>query len=120
MWPTTSVRDSYLEGERVDVLAGSTSATRLDLAASDFDAYVDQQRGVQFGWGVPITRFWYVEGTTYIGTLVIRHRLPPELARVGGHVGYHVVAPCGARATQRGCSLRASPSAVGSGWNECC
>jgi predicted acetyltransferase len=87
------VRDSYLEGERVVALAGSTSATWLDLAASDFDAYVDQQRGVQFGWGVPITRFWYVAGTTYIGTLVIRHWLTPELARVGGHVGYHVVAP---------------------------
>jgi predicted acetyltransferase len=26
-----------------------------------------------------------------LGTLVIRHRLTPELAEAGGHVGYHIV-----------------------------
>ncbi|MDN5854785.1 MAG: GNAT family N-acetyltransferase, partial [Actinomycetia bacterium] len=29
----------------------------------------------------------------YLGTLVIRHELTPDLLRAGGHVGYHVVAP---------------------------
>jgi len=29
----------------------------------------------------------------YLGTLVVRHQLTPELAEAGGHVGYHVVAP---------------------------
>lgn len=87
------MRDSYLEGERVDALARAASTTWLDLAARDFDTYVDQQRGAKLGWGVPITRFWYVSGITYIGTLVIRHHLTPELAQVGGNVGYHVVQP---------------------------
>jgi hypothetical protein len=39
------------------------------------------------------TIFWYVSGEFYLGTLVIRHRLSPELAEAGGHVGYHLVAP---------------------------
>jgi predicted acetyltransferase len=42
---------------------------------------------------VPSTVFWYISGEYYLGTLVVRHRLTPELAEVGGHVGYHVVAP---------------------------
>ena len=29
--------------------------------------------------------------STYLGTVVIRRQLTPELARVGGHIGYHVV-----------------------------
>jgi len=48
---------------------------------------------VRTRWDVPSTLFWYVSGEFYLGTLVIRHRLTPELAEVGGHVGYHVVAP---------------------------
>jgi len=31
------------------------------------------------------------EEPTYLGTVVIRRQLTPELARVGGHIGYHVV-----------------------------
>jgi predicted acetyltransferase len=42
---------------------------------------------------VPSTVFWYVSGEYYLGTLVVRHRLTPELHAAGGHVGYHVVAP---------------------------
>jgi GNAT superfamily N-acetyltransferase len=33
-------------------------------------------------------------GEHYLGTFVIRHNLPAELLAAGGHVGYHVVAPC--------------------------
>jgi predicted acetyltransferase len=29
----------------------------------------------------------------YLGTLIVRHRLTPELAEAGAHIGYHVVAP---------------------------
>ncbi len=42
---------------------------------------------------MPSTIFWYVSGDYYLGTLVVRHSLTPELALVGGHIGYHVVAP---------------------------
>jgi predicted acetyltransferase len=92
-WPTTAVRDSYLAGERENALADGTSLDSLDRAAGDFDAYVRERRGVQTRWGVPSTVFWYVAGHEYLGTLVVRHRLTPELAQVGGHVGYHVVPP---------------------------
>ena len=50
-------------------------------------------RGVRTRWAVPSTMYWYVSGEHYLGTLVIRHELTPELAEVGGHIGYHVVVP---------------------------
>jgi predicted acetyltransferase len=92
-WPTTTVRDSYLAGERADSLANGTPLDWLDRAADDFAAYVRERRGVRTRWGVPSTVFWYVAGREYLGTLVVRHRLTPELTQVGGHVGYHVVLP---------------------------
>ncbi len=42
-------------------------------------------------WGVPTTELWFVSGPVYIGTLMIRHRLTPDLRREGGHIGYNVV-----------------------------
>lgn len=92
-WPTSQVRDSYLAGERADGLAGGAPLDWLDAAAEDFAAYVAQRRGVHTRWGVPSTVFWYVAGREYLGTLVIRHRLTPELAAIGGHIGYHIVPP---------------------------
>ena len=44
-------------------------------------------------WGVLSSIFWYVSGEHYVGTLVLRHRLTPELLVAGRHIGYHVVAP---------------------------
>lgn len=32
-------------------------------------------------------------GEHYLGGLVVRHRLTPELAEAGGHAGYHIVGP---------------------------
>ena len=93
VWPTTTVRDSYLDGERADCLLRGTSTDWLGLARADFAGYVAARRGIRIRWQVPSTVFWYVSGRHYLGTLVIRHRLTPELAEAGGHVGYHVVAP---------------------------
>jgi predicted acetyltransferase len=31
------------------------------------------------------------DGTTYLGTVIIRHHLTPALERGGGHLGYHIV-----------------------------
>ena len=93
MWPTTAVRESYLAGERADCEFRGTPTEWLRPAAEDFDGFVAERRGVRTRWGVPSTIFWYISASTYIGTLVVRHRLTPELAEVGGHVGYHVVAP---------------------------
>jgi predicted acetyltransferase len=91
--PTTAVRASFLAGERADQAADGGPADWLDEAYRDFGAFVARRRGVQERWGVPCTTFWYVSGEHYLGTLIVRHRLTPELAEVGGHVGYHVVTP---------------------------
>jgi predicted acetyltransferase len=93
VWPTATVRTSYLVGEQADCLLRGTPTQWLGPASDDFDEFVAVRRGVRTLWGVPSTVFWYVSGEYYLGTLVVRHRLTPELAAVGGHIGYHVVAP---------------------------
>jgi predicted acetyltransferase len=67
------------------------SDAHLDEAAADFDAFVRNRRAVRQLWGVPVTELWFVEDEEYIGTVVVRHQLTAELAKSGGHVGFHVV-----------------------------
>lgn len=94
VWPTSSVRTSYLVGEQAYCLLRGTDTGWLGPASDDFEGFVDVRRGVRTRWGVPSTLFWYVSGEYYLGTLVVRHALNGELAEEeGGHVGYHVVAP---------------------------
>ena len=93
MWPTVDVQTSYLVGEQADCLLNGTSADWLGPVSENFAGFVAERRGVRTRWGVPSTIFWYVSGEYYVGTLVVRHRLTPELDEAGGHVGYHVVAP---------------------------
>ena len=92
-WPTVAVRESYLAGERADCEATGRPADWLEPAAEDFDLFVAQRRGLRTCWHVPSTVYWYVSGEHYLGTLVLRYRLTPELAGVGGNIGYHIVAP---------------------------
>ena len=94
---------SYLVGEQADCLLRGTPTEWLEAASDDFEGFVAVRRGVQVRWDVPSTVFWYVSGEYYLGTLVIRHQLTPELVKVGGHIGYHVVAPWRGRATPPGC-----------------
>jgi predicted acetyltransferase len=91
--PTESVRVSYLTGEQADCRYRGTDTDWLDAASTDFACFTADRRGVRTRWGVPSTVFWYVAGEHYLGTLVIRHRLTPQLAQAGGHIGYHVVFP---------------------------
>jgi RimJ/RimL family protein N-acetyltransferase len=93
VWPTVTVRASYLAGERADCLLRGTPTDWLGPAGEDFDGFVAARRGVRTRWDVPSTVFWYVSGEHYLGSLVVRHRLTPALAEVGGHVGYHIVSP---------------------------
>ena len=93
VFPTTSVRDSYLDGERAMSLESGADLSWLERAAADFDAFVARLAAPTRQWEVPVTQLWYVDGTTYIGTVVIRHELTPALAKIGGHIGYHVVPP---------------------------
>jgi predicted acetyltransferase len=89
--PTTAVRASYIAGEGADVPRDGAVPEWLDHAEADFDAFVARRRAAREMWEVPITELWYVDGETYLGTLVIRHRLTPRLRCEGGHIGYNVV-----------------------------
>jgi predicted acetyltransferase len=90
-FPTVAVRESYLRGEREASLESGADLAWLDRAAADFDGFVDRQAAPARRWDVPVTQLWYVDGSTYVGTVMIRRKLTPTLARVGGHIGYHVV-----------------------------
>jgi predicted acetyltransferase len=89
--PTTSVRASYLQGETETASEEGLPTSWLEEAAGDFGGFVGRRRLVRELWGVPVTELWFVDGSSYIGTVIIRHRLTPALAREGGHIGYHVV-----------------------------
>lgn len=89
--PSTAVRESFLAGTRAMCEEEGTSADWLDEAAADFDALVARRSVTRQLWDVPVTELWYVDGSCYIGTVMIRHELTAQLRRDGGHIGYHVV-----------------------------
>jgi predicted acetyltransferase len=89
--PTTLVRDSYLAGETEAAIQEGLPTDWLQEAAADFAGFVQRRRTVRELWGVPVTELWFVDGSDYLGTVIIRHHLTPALEREGGHLGYHVV-----------------------------
>lgn len=91
VFPSALVRDSFLVGEREVCLHEASATSWLGEAAADFDSFVAQRRAVRRLWEVPVTELWFVDGSTYLGTVIIRHRLTPALEQVGGHIGFHVV-----------------------------
>ena len=93
VFPTAAVRESYLAGERANSQEEGAELGWLDRAAADFDGFVARLAAPSRRWDVPVTQLWYVDGITYIGTVMIRHELTAALARTGGHIGYHVVPP---------------------------
>jgi predicted acetyltransferase len=88
--PTTAVRESWLAAERLHCAETGGSTGLLRQATADFAALVAVRQGTLRWWGVPTTVLWYVSGREYVGELVIRQELTPDLARVGGHVGYSI------------------------------
>lgn len=89
--PSVAVRESFLVGTRAMCEEEGTSTDWLDEAAADFGALVASRSATRQLWDVPVTELWYVDGPCYIGTVMIRHELTPQLRRDGGHIGYHVV-----------------------------
>jgi predicted acetyltransferase len=89
--PTAAVRASFLTGERSACKEEGVSPPWLAEAEENFVAFVAWRREVHEAWGVPTTELWFVDGPVYLGTIVIRHRLTPELLRDGGNIGYNVV-----------------------------
>ena len=89
--PTVSVRDSFLAGERAAFAHEGLDDSLLDPAEADFEAFAASRRRPRKQWGVPVTELWFVDGDSYIGAVIIRHRLTAELRKNGGHIGFHVV-----------------------------
>jgi predicted acetyltransferase len=92
--PTAAVRDSFLAGELAACEDDGTPADYLERAAADFPAWAAARGRPRQQWAVLVTELWYVEGSSYIGTVIIRHELTPALLHDGGHIGYHVVPAC--------------------------
>jgi predicted acetyltransferase len=88
--PTVAVRESWLAAERAHSAETGVHSELLRRATAEFGALVAVRQGTLRWWGVPTTVFWYISGAHYIGELVIRHELTPELARIGGNVGYSI------------------------------
>jgi predicted acetyltransferase len=89
--PSAAVRDSYLAGERATWEEAGRLPSWLAEAETNFAGFAAGRAHTRTLWGVPTTELWYVSGPEYLGTVMIRHRLTPELQREGGHIGYHVV-----------------------------
>ncbi len=89
--PTAAVRDSFLDGEGAVCAEEGTSPLWLRAAAADFDSLVARRRAGRQVWGVPVTELWWVDGQSYLGTIMIRHELTAALECEGGNIGYHVV-----------------------------
>jgi predicted acetyltransferase len=107
--PTITVRDSFLEAMAEFQAEGRGGPDDISMIAHEiqsfgptwrtpagFARYVDdlliqarEDAPRPTGW-VPSTTLWYIDGTTYLGRLAIRHRLTPMLREVGGHIGYDV------------------------------
>jgi predicted acetyltransferase len=88
--PTTAVRDSFVEAARDLRDEGWLPEFPVDEVAANFNSYVQRILDEKQYWGVPISTLWYLDRPSYLGTVIIRHRLTPELAQRGGHIGYHV------------------------------
>ena len=89
--PTSTVRGSFLAGTHAMCQEEGTSPDWLDDAAADFGSFAADRAAERELWGVPVTELWYIRQAEYLGTVMIRHRLTPELRRDGGNIGYHVV-----------------------------
>ncbi len=84
--PTISVRDSYLAGETADATALGLPRDWIDQAGRDFPAYVTSKRALNSSDGVPAAEYWFVDGPTYYGSLLLRMQLTSQLEALGGHL----------------------------------
>jgi predicted acetyltransferase len=89
--PTVVVRESYLAGERAMAAEEGKSPDWLPVAEAAFAAFAARRAVTQHYWDVDVTELWFVDGAGYLGTVMIRHALTPQLRAEGGHIGYHVV-----------------------------
>jgi predicted acetyltransferase len=105
--PDVRVRESFLAAMaefRAEGRGGADDPTMIGIehqawatrwgSPEGFAAYVAAVRAAEHtpprpGW-VTCTTLWWVDGSTYLGRLAIRHALTPALRDLGGHIGYDV------------------------------
>ena len=107
--PVVDVRESFVEAMAELQAEGRGSPSDDSMVGREirefgaqwhtppgFAAYVEQLRAESLeetprpdGW-VASTTWWYVDGSTYLGRIALRHRLNDGLLEVGGHIGYDV------------------------------
>ena len=96
--PSTKYKASYLRARKefeCVVLETHRAGQDTDVNAKTLDQFLEKvnndRKGVNLPKGrVPQTVYWLVEGSRYIGTISIRHRLNKLLRSWGGHIGYSV------------------------------
>jgi predicted acetyltransferase len=104
--PITLGRESFIEAA-CDFVMRAGRRFPVDEVAADFAGYVQRVLTDKQNCGVPASTWWYIDGVTYLGTVIIRHRLTPRLT--GGQIGYQV-AP---RHRRRGHSTAMLAAALG-------
>jgi predicted acetyltransferase len=107
--PTEIARSSFLEaigefqaegrcGPGDDSLIGRDFREFGDRWSTDagFATYLERGKALALeetvrgtGW-VPCSTWWWLDGTTFLGRISLRHRLNESLVNVGGHIGYDV------------------------------
>jgi predicted acetyltransferase len=90
--PTIVVEASYREAAAESRAEGERWPYTDEI--DNFAAYVEKLHADSLDdtpraadW-VPNTTWWYVDDTTYLGRITVRHRLTPHLLEIGGHIGY--------------------------------
>ena len=84
--PTVTVKASYLAGERADAQAHGAPTDWIDAAGQDFPRYVTSRRNLDRYDDVPAAEYWYVDGSTYYGSMILRTELTPALQEFRGHL----------------------------------
>lgn len=88
--PTVRARESFLDAARALRAEGWLADFPVEDVEDNFPAYVRRVTAPEEFWGVPVSTRWYLDRNTYLGTVVFRHVLTPELIADGGHIGYHI------------------------------
>lgn len=93
--PDPRFKESYLAALQEFHTEGRNLEWDLAELRHDFSQLLDRleknSRGIDLPPGhVPSTQYWLVEGDEYLGRASIRHRLSPELEKMGGNIGYEI------------------------------
>lgn len=89
--PTLAVKNSFLAGETEFATERGESTAWIVAAGQNFPAFVAARRALAQADGVPAAEFWYVDGPTYYGSLLLRSQLTSALQDVSGNLRTRVM-----------------------------